>query len=165
MAVRDESGSGFPGHRRWFQYIYPGTGLYAPAVTKTIHGAHSIYFQVLAEHGYVGLILYALFILFSLTDTHRLVWQARRRGDHLVQQYATMLRFSLAGFLISGAFLGLAYFDYFFWIVACLAILRGVARAEWSAASAEDSEPEDAPGIDTERAATWAGSEGTRCAI
>ena len=35
-----------------------------------------------------------------------------------------MLQFSILGFLVSGAFLGRAYFDYFFTLVACVAILK-----------------------------------------
>jgi hypothetical protein len=44
-----------------------------------------------------------------------------------------MFEFSLLGFLISGIFLGRAYFDYFFTIVACVAILKRVARDRWAA--------------------------------
>jgi hypothetical protein len=43
-----------------------------------------------------------------------------------------MLQFSLVGFLVSGAFLGRAYFDFYFTIVACVAVLRQLSEAEWS---------------------------------
>ena len=46
------------------------------------------------------------------------------------------------GFLTSGAFLGRAYFDYFFTIIACLVILSQAARAEWAQRAMET--PEDA---------------------
>ena len=57
--------------------------------------------------------------------------------------YANMLRFSLVGFLTSGIFLGRAYFDYFFAIVGCLAVLKVVAREEWSWDDSAAMETED----------------------
>ena len=55
-----------------------------------------------------------------------------------------MLRFALIGFLVSGAFLGRAYFDFFFSIVACVAILRQLCLAEWaSGQSWEEFESEE----------------------
>ncbi|MGA7414067.1 MAG: hypothetical protein WBW33_26570 [Bryobacteraceae bacterium] len=64
----------------------------------------------------------------------------------LAAKYALMLRLSLVGFLVSGAFLGRAYFDYFFTIVACIAVLTTVCRQRWEeqeaveGASADESE-------------------------
>jgi probable O-glycosylation ligase (exosortase A-associated) len=95
-------------------------------------GPHSVYFQVLAEHGYVGLTLYLLLVLSCLAKTRRLSKTARSHGDRIVDQYAHMIQFSLVGFLSSGIFLGRAYFDYFFTIVACLIILEREARERWA---------------------------------
>jgi hypothetical protein len=53
-----------------------------------------------------------------------------------------MFFFSLIGFLISGIFLGRAYFDYFFSIVACLAALERLARKDLATAVAESEESE-----------------------
>lgn len=103
---------------------------YAPHV-KDVHGPHSVYFQVLAEQGYVGLGIYLALILTAFWTTFRLTWRARRFGDLQIWRYATMFRFSLVGFLTSGVFLGRAYFDYFFAIVACIAILNRVSRERW----------------------------------
>jgi probable O-glycosylation ligase (exosortase A-associated) len=147
------SGGGFNTYTR---ELFP---LYAPAVTETIHGPHSIYFQVLAEHGYTGLALYAALILSSLAGSWQLAREAGRREDYRVGQYATMFRFSLVGFLTSGAFLGLAYFDYFFTIVVCLAILKNVAHAEWAETGGDlDTEEPGAHG------GSWPGREGAVCA-
>jgi hypothetical protein len=49
-----------------------------------------------------------------------------------------MLRFSIVGFLVSGAFLSRAYFDYFFTMVAAIAVLRRVFEVNW--AETEESE-------------------------
>jgi probable O-glycosylation ligase (exosortase A-associated) len=80
--------------------------------TALVRAAHSIYFQVLGEHGFVGL---ALFLTFWA-----LVWgtaagvKRRARGDPQTQwaaQLADMCQVSLVGYGVGGAFLSLAYFD------------------------------------------------------
>jgi len=114
---------------------------YAPS-GNDIHGPHSVYFQILAEHGFVGLSLYLTLVLSCFGVAHRLIKRSRIQGDPRIAQYANMFRFSLVAFLTSGAFLGRAYFDYFFIIVACLIILERVSRQEW-AQDAEAPETED----------------------
>jgi probable O-glycosylation ligase (exosortase A-associated) len=114
-------------------------GRYAP-VALDIHGPHSVYFQVLGEHGYVGLSLYLALVLTCFAGAHRLVREARSYQDREVIHYANMFRFSMIGFLSSGAFLGRAYFDYFFSLVACLAILDTVARDRWAQGIESDGE-------------------------
>jgi putative inorganic carbon (hco3(-)) transporter len=107
---------------------------YWPGDIYNIYGPHSIYFQVLAEHGYVGLGFYLLLVLSCIASTRRLCRTGRRRSDREVSYYAQMFELSLVGFLISGIFLGRAYFDYFFTIVACVIILDRAARDRWALA-------------------------------
>jgi probable O-glycosylation ligase (exosortase A-associated) len=105
---------------------------YSPARSDIAFGPHSVYFQVLAEHGYVGLALYLLLVASCFGALRRLRKGARARNDQDVGYYAHMFQFSLVGFLTSGVFLGRAYFDYFFTIVACVMILERLARDRWA---------------------------------
>jgi putative inorganic carbon (hco3(-)) transporter len=106
---------------------------YWPGQIGNIYGAHSVYFQVLAEHGFVGLGLYMLLVLSCFLRTGRLRKAALAADDRQVAQYAQMLQLSLVGFLVSGIFLGRAYFDYYFTIVACVVILDRASRDRWAA--------------------------------
>jgi probable O-glycosylation ligase (exosortase A-associated) len=110
---------------------------YAPNV-RDVMGPHSVYFGVLAEHGFIGLALYLTLVASCFVTTLRVARQAHLRGDLMIAQYANMFRFSLVGFLTSGLFLGRAYFDYYFTIVACIAILSRVARQEWAEESSAE---------------------------
>lgn len=110
---------------------------YAPN-PRDVHGPHSIYFGVLAEHGFIGLAIYLTLVFSCLLGLGRIVRTARFHQDRLSVNYANMLRFSFAGFLASGAFLGRAYFDFLFSIVACVAILRCLF---WAGLAASASEP------------------------
>lgn len=102
---------------------------YAPD-SSDVHGPHSVYMGVLAEHGFIGLLLYLALVVSCFASTHHLVKLGRLDGASRVVSYANMFRFSLVGFLTSGLFLGRAYFDYFFTIVACIVILKQVCQFE-----------------------------------
>jgi probable O-glycosylation ligase (exosortase A-associated) len=116
--------------------------LYADNPRDNTHGAHSIYFQVLAEHGFVGLSIYLSLILFCFLTTRAMVLQGRREGDPTLVHYANMFRFSLMAFLASGAFLGRAYFDYFFFFVSGVAVLKRIAAEASSESDAGESAAE-----------------------
>jgi probable O-glycosylation ligase (exosortase A-associated) len=116
---------------------------YAPNAAD-VHGPHSIYFGVMAEHGFTGLFLYLTLVVSCFATLHRIVKQARYYGDAESAHYANILRFSLVGFLVSGAFLGRAYFDFYFSLVACVAILKQQCEAGWAEETEEyEPEPED----------------------
>lgn len=94
-----------------------------------VQGPHSIYFQVLAEHGLPGLILFLGLIGSCLWSCNRL-----KRGfvgnpkANALAAYADMVQLGLITFLISGAFLGRAYFDLFYQLVATVVVLKMLAR-------------------------------------
>lgn len=77
-----------------------------------VRAAHSNYFQVLGNHGFVGLFLYlALWIA-----TYRTAGWLRKNGKRYPQTQWTsdlgaMVQASLVGYAIGGAFLSLPYFD------------------------------------------------------
>lgn len=86
--------------------------------------AHSIYFEVLAEHGFLGLSLYVAIILMTLRSLTKVKRRWQGDPEHgVLASYAAMTRHGLYPFLISGAFLGVAYFDLYFLFVAMSVVL------------------------------------------
>ena len=79
---------------------------YADNPQDDTHGAHSVYFQVLGEHGFVGLGIYMLLVLSALFTVSQLIRRGRREQNRTLSHYANMFRFSLIGFLVPGAFWG-----------------------------------------------------------
>lgn len=109
-------------------------GLYAPNPAD-IHAAHSIYFQVLGEHGFVGLFLYlALGVMTWRCGS----WIAKHTKN--VPEYkwayelATMSQVSLLGFAVGGAFLSLVYFDVPYYVMAALVCTRALIERDQKAA-------------------------------
>src|SRR5688572_9908526 len=87
--------------------------------------AHSIFFQVLAEHGFTGLILYMGLIISSFLTLRRLKRVSRKDTKlQWVYDFSQMLQASLAAYVVCGAFLSMSYFDLFFHLVAIVIILK-----------------------------------------
>lgn len=118
--------------------------MYAPDPTEVLV-AHSIYFQVLGEHGYFGLLLYLLFWFLTYLMAGRLVRLTRGREDFAwAGQLGSMSKVSLVGFAVGGAFLSLAYWDMPYYIMVLLLCSELLVKQELkNGSSAEKSEPRD----------------------
>ncbi len=103
---------------------------YAPD-PLAIHAAHSIYFQILGEHGFLGLALFLLVFCLSWLNGSWVVRNTKGRPE-LVWAYdlAAMCQVSLVGYAVGGAFLSLTYFDLPYYLVAILIVLRRLVQAE-----------------------------------
>jgi probable O-glycosylation ligase (exosortase A-associated) len=98
---------------------------------ETARAAHSIYFQVLGEHGFIGLVLYLLIIVLALRNAGIIMRQTRGRPELLwAYDLANMIRVALIGFCTGGAALSMAYFDGFLLLVALLSTLRELTAPE-----------------------------------
>lgn len=87
--------------------------------------AHSIYFQILGHHGFIGLAIFigiGLSTWFAANNVRKLAKlhpEARWAGD-----LAAMCQVSLFGYAIGGAFLSLAYFDLPYYVMAMVALAQ-----------------------------------------
>jgi putative inorganic carbon (HCO3(-)) transporter len=104
--------------------------LYAPNPTS-FHDAHSIFFEVLAEQGYVGLGLFVTMGILTLSMAGRTRRMAREREDlRWASLLAGMLQVGLVGYIVGGFFLGLAYFDLPYSLMALMVATHGVVLRE-----------------------------------
>jgi probable O-glycosylation ligase (exosortase A-associated) len=113
-------GAGFDSfHERMFV-------LYAPDPTD-VHDSHSIYFQVLGEHGFIGLALYLTLALMTWRTASWIISRAHRdRERHWLADLSAMIQVSLVGYASAGAFLGLAFFDYYYTLIALVVLCKTV---------------------------------------
>lgn len=111
--------------------------LYAPAEKVGAPVAHSIYFSMLGEHGYVGLFLFVLIWWLTFRVAAQIRREARKRPDAAwAHTLAGMCQVSLVGYLAGGAFLQLAYFDLPFNIMVVLVVTQRWLRESAGSASA-----------------------------
>ncbi len=120
-----------------FQVFQPETyALYAPDPTK-VFDAHSIWFGVLAEHGFVGLVLFVLVWLLSWRIGTTVINETRHRADfQWAKDLASMIQVSLVGYCVGGTFLALEYWDYPYLLMALLVLTHVVVLRESAAAPA-----------------------------
>ena len=98
--------------------------LYAPN-PHDIHAAHSIYFQALGEHGFVGLALYLLLLGLTWRSAAWIVRHSLGRPElEWAHQLATMIQASFVGFAVGGAFLSLLYFDVPYYLMGVIIATR-----------------------------------------
>jgi probable O-glycosylation ligase (exosortase A-associated) len=132
------TGAGFefeysPDNERWMKY---GDRKYDWALSRS-SSAHSIFFQVLGQHGIIAFLLYLALLIGTLLSFHRTKLAARKRPDlGWLVTYATGLQLGFGGYLVAGAFLSSAYFDLAWIFIALSAVL---AR-EVSAPARQDSQ-------------------------
>jgi len=98
---------------------------------NTVHDAHSIYFKVLAEHGWIGLILFLGIGVSAWRTGSRIIRQTRDRPDlEWLSSLARTIQVSLAAYATGGAFLGLSYFDLYWHLVALMVLGRELLRRQ-----------------------------------
>jgi probable O-glycosylation ligase (exosortase A-associated) len=98
---------------------------------QEVRNFHSVYFEVLGEHGFVGLALF-LGLLWATWLTFGRVIRLTRARDDLAwaQTIGRMGQVSLIGYATSGAFLNLAFYDLYYLIVAIAVVTRAVVERE-----------------------------------
>lgn len=98
--------------------------VYAPDPANH-HAAHSIYFQVLGEHGFIGLGIFVILMICAWRNGSRIIKMCKTRPDwRWASDLAAMGQVSMIGFAIGGAFLTLAYYDLIYYIVGTLAVVE-----------------------------------------
>jgi O-antigen ligase len=94
------------------------------------HAAHSIYFEVLGDHGFVGLAMYLIIIAAAFLKCSRIMSLTKNEPE---RQWAYDLGIAIQGslfvFCIAGAALSLAYYDLFVIDLAVLLPLWVIVRS------------------------------------
>lgn len=117
------TGGGFgvsDSERMWARFGPPGSRERA---------IHSIYFRVLGEQGFVGLLLYLLLFVAAFSATRRIKKQTRADPNlYWMSDLAAMLQVSLIAYMVAGSALPNPYFEFFFEILAIVVALQAMAE-------------------------------------
>jgi len=104
--------------------------LYAPN-PGDVHDSHSIYFEVLGDHGFVGLGIFLMLALMTWRTASWVISRAHRdREKRWLADLAAMIQVSLVGYASAGAFLGLAYFDYYYTLIALVVLCKTILGSD-----------------------------------
>lgn len=107
--------------------------VFAP-VGNDVHAAHSIYFQVLGNHGFPGLITFLAMWIATWRNAAWLMREGRKRIETAwCADLGAMAQVSLIAYAVGGAFLSLAYFDLPYNLMLMIVCARvWVTKGGWS---------------------------------
>ena len=109
------------GYESWTPITF---SLYAPNPTD-VHAAHSIYFSVLGDHGWIGLLLFLLILTLSWKKLKKVIKETENNKQLEDINFLTkMIQVSFIAYLVGGAFLSLSYFDLPWHLIAFVIIIE-----------------------------------------
>jgi probable O-glycosylation ligase (exosortase A-associated) len=92
-------------------WIAPVFRHYAPDPFN-VRDVHSIYFEVMGEHGFIGFGLFILIGVLAWIRAQQIINRCHKDAERKwAADLAAMIQVSLVGYAAGGAFLGMAYFD------------------------------------------------------
>ena len=105
--------------------------------------AHSIYFQMLGEHGFVGLGLFLLLGLVAWRTAGRLARESKDDPEYgsWMPMLMRMVQVSIIGYAAGGAFLSLAYLDLPYYIMGFIVTCHALMQRRRKAAAAAERTP------------------------
>ena len=99
---------------------------YSPDFTGTFV-AHSIWFNVLADHGWLGLALFVSILWITWRNLSFIIKQTKDEPEKKqIEVLAKMMKLSFVAYFSAGTFLSLSYFDLPWHFVAITVILRRI---------------------------------------
>lgn len=124
-------GGGFDAyrHNRILEVAQDGTVTYYANDQIMGKAFHSIYFEILGEQGVPGFIMYFAIIIISLKTLHRLKKQWKgHKGMEWVTALADALTAAMLVFLTGGAFIGIAYQPFVFYMITITIALDSYSK-------------------------------------
>ena len=94
-----------------------------------VHSAHSIYFQILGEHGYVGLILFLALGIVAWTTANRVVKRSRDSPENAwAGTLGQAVQVSLIGYAVGGLFVNIAYWEIQYYEIIALMVVNSLLK-------------------------------------
>ncbi|NNG24210.1 putative O-glycosylation ligase, exosortase A system-associated [Telluria aromaticivorans] len=110
--------------RHFYEYAWFYTGDALPPANFA-RAAHSVYFQVLGDHGFVGLFIYVACLITAWRKAGRAARTVKRAGGPAwLATVSTMIQLSIFAFAFGGAALSFAYFDLIFTLFGLVIVLE-----------------------------------------
>ena len=108
--------------------------------------AHSIYFEVLGDTGFLGLAIYMALALTAWRNMQHTARLTRGRADMLwMSDLARMMQVSFVGFFLGGAALSMAFYDVYLSLVGIAAVIRWMAEDRVREVAVGALDPTDRP--------------------
>jgi probable O-glycosylation ligase (exosortase A-associated) len=113
-----------------WNYYAPLTPEFGPIYSKPIpdginpKSAHNIYFQVLGDHGFVGLFIFLMMLLLALLNNMKNARLGKQYGVYWYHQLGNAMTLSLVAYGITGMNVSLAYFDLIYAVIGLVVVMN-----------------------------------------
>jgi probable O-glycosylation ligase (exosortase A-associated) len=108
----------------FFAYPFFYTGEALPQMERA-HAAHSVYFQVLGDHGFAGLAIFLAMLARAFIVVRKVAVRARQHAETAwIAHLAGMLQLSMFAYCLGGAALSFAYFEVLYAIFGLVQVLH-----------------------------------------
>lgn len=108
-------------HFHSYSWFYTGDAVPPPFA----RAAHSIYFQVMGDHGFFGLAIYVACLVVAFRKAAKAARTARKiDGFSSLANLAAMIQLSIFAFALGGAALSFAYFDLIFTLFGLVIVIE-----------------------------------------
>jgi putative inorganic carbon (hco3(-)) transporter len=116
-----------------FELYTPRTfAIYGPN-PQDVHAAHSVYFQMLGEHGYVGLAIFLALCITSWLTARRVIEASHGIEENTwASELAKSIQISLIGFAVGGAFVNIGYWELFYYELIVLMVVHRLVTSRLS---------------------------------
>lgn len=90
---------------------------------------HNVYIGVLADQGFIGLLIWLALPVVGWRNSRWLIRHARGRPEwRWAGDFARMSQVSIVAFFVAGSFLNIEYWDYYFTLIGLLAAIRHIVE-------------------------------------
>lgn len=98
---------------------------------RDVHAAHSIYFSVIADHGWIGFLMFFTIFTSAFFVAGKIIRQCRGREEYAwAEDLTRMIQVSIVAYATGGAFLSMSYFDLPWHLVAIILLLQQYLQRE-----------------------------------
>lgn len=103
--------------------------LWAPD-PQAVHAAHSIYFGMLGDNGWIGLLLFVSILMLTFRNLTVVDRIGGKAGELWASDLSKMLKVGMIAYITAGTFLSLSYYDLPWHFIMLSVILRDLAKRE-----------------------------------
>ena len=120
---------------------------YAPIVEE-FQGGHSIFFSVLADHGWPGLLMFVSIILMCWRAASKVIKRSKINPETIwIGDLAQMIQLSMISYCVAGAFLSLAYFDLPWHLISIILLCQQLLKQQEISKAGEAKGPNIRPAL------------------
>jgi probable O-glycosylation ligase (exosortase A-associated) len=99
---------------------------------------HNIFFEVLGEHGYVGLLLFLTIVIHTLVTSRKV--SVEKNNDEWLRSFGLCVFMSTAVYCVGGLFIGVAFYPWLYYMYGLAIALVAVVAPTTSPAKEEGSD-------------------------